>query len=72
MWKAQKTFLLSASFKQAGDCFVEYASHTDIFSGPSWASLNLGSLICMECSGIHRNLGTHHSRVRSLELDEWP
>jgi len=39
---------------------------------PSWASLNLGSLICMECSGIHRNLGTHHSRVRSLELDEWP
>ena len=26
MWKAQKAFLLSASFKQAGDCFVEYAS----------------------------------------------
>ncbi|KAF6032912.1 AGAP1 [Bugula neritina] len=39
---------------------------------PAWASLNLGSLICMECSGIHRHLGTHHSRVRSLELDEWP
>ncbi|XP_067928616.1 arf-GAP with GTPase, ANK repeat and PH domain-containing protein 1-like [Watersipora subatra] len=39
---------------------------------PAWASVNLGSVICMECSGIHRNLGTHHSRVRSLELDEWP
>ncbi|KAL3835403.1 hypothetical protein ACJIZ3_010139 [Penstemon smallii] len=31
---------------------------------PDWASLNLGILICIECSGIHRNLG-----VRSLTLD---
>ncbi|CAF5023987.1 unnamed protein product, partial [Rotaria sp. Silwood1] len=39
---------------------------------PTWASLNLGSLICMDCASLHRNLGTHLSRVRSLELDEWP
>ncbi|XP_070536793.1 arf-GAP with GTPase, ANK repeat and PH domain-containing protein 1-like isoform X5 [Ptychodera flava] len=39
---------------------------------PDWASLNLGALICIECSGIHRNLGTHLSRVRSLDLDDWP
>ncbi|NWR66470.1 AGAP3 protein, partial [Bucorvus abyssinicus] len=39
---------------------------------PDWASLNLGSLMCIECSGIHRNLGTHLSRVRSLDLDDWP
>ncbi|RWS17885.1 centaurin-gamma-1A-like protein [Dinothrombium tinctorium] len=39
---------------------------------PVWASLNLGALICIECSGIHRNLGTHISRVRSLDLDDWP
>uniref|UniRef100_A0A8C7YR82 ArfGAP with GTPase domain, ankyrin repeat and PH domain 2 n=1 Tax=Oryzias sinensis TaxID=183150 RepID=A0A8C7YR82_9TELE len=39
---------------------------------PTWASLNLGALICIECSGIHRNLGTHLSRVRSLDLDDWP
>uniref|UniRef100_A0A6Q2YB23 Small monomeric GTPase n=1 Tax=Esox lucius TaxID=8010 RepID=A0A6Q2YB23_ESOLU len=38
---------------------------------PTWASLNLGALICIECSGIHRNLGTHLSRVRSLDLDDW-
>lgn len=38
---------------------------------PVWASLNHGALICIECSGIHRNLGTHLSRVRSLELDDW-
>lgn len=39
---------------------------------PDWSSLNLGSLMCIECSGIHRNLGSHISRVRSLTLDEWP
>uniref|UniRef100_A0A7E4VV04 Centaurin-gamma-1A n=1 Tax=Panagrellus redivivus TaxID=6233 RepID=A0A7E4VV04_PANRE len=39
---------------------------------PDWASLNLGTLICIMCSGIHRNLGSHISKVRSLELDSWP
>ncbi|XP_046563640.1 centaurin-gamma-1A-like isoform X7 [Haliotis rubra] len=39
---------------------------------PDWASINMGALICIECSGIHRNLGTHISKVRSLDLDEWP
>ncbi|XP_063494192.1 arf-GAP with GTPase, ANK repeat and PH domain-containing protein 11-like isoform X3 [Symphalangus syndactylus] len=39
---------------------------------PKWASLNLGVLMCIECSGIHRSLGTCLSRVRSLDLDDWP
>nr|GMD30941.1 ADP-ribosylation factor GTPase-activating protein AGD4-like isoform X1 [Ipomoea batatas] len=38
-------------------------------SEPNWASLNLGILICIECSGIHRNLGVHISKVRSITLD---
>lgn len=34
-----------------------------------WVSLNLAILLCIECSGIHRSLGTHISKVRSLTLD---
>ena len=38
---------------------------------PDWASINLGILVCIECSGVHRNLGSHISKVRSLDLDSW-
>lgn len=38
---------------------------------PDWASLNLGEMVCIECSGVHRKLGTHISRIRSLMLDDW-
>ena len=34
-----------------------------------WVSINLGIVLCIECSGIHRSLGTHVSKVRSLTLD---
>ena len=33
---------------------------------PDWASLNLGILLCIECSGVHRNLGVHISKVHAL------
>uniref|UniRef100_A0A8B9GNN8 ArfGAP with SH3 domain, ankyrin repeat and PH domain 2 n=1 Tax=Astyanax mexicanus TaxID=7994 RepID=A0A8B9GNN8_ASTMX len=36
---------------------------------PTWLSTNLGVLICIECSGIHREMGVHHSRIQSLTLD---
>ncbi|XP_030636040.1 arf-GAP with coiled-coil, ANK repeat and PH domain-containing protein 1 [Chanos chanos] len=39
--------------------------------GPDWASINLGITLCITCSGIHRSLGVHFSKVRSLTLDSW-
>jgi len=38
-------------------------------AGPDWASINLGILVCLECSGVHRSLGTHITKVRSMTLD---
>jgi len=36
---------------------------------PEWASLNYGVALCVECSGAHRSLGVHVSKVRSAILD---
>ena len=39
--------------------------------GPRWASWNLGIFLCIRCAGIHRNLGVHISKVKSVNLDQW-
>lgn len=41
------------------------------YKGPRWASWNLGVFLCIRCAGIHRNLGVHISRVKSVNLDSW-
>uniref|UniRef100_A0A3Q2CAM3 Arf-GAP domain-containing protein n=1 Tax=Cyprinodon variegatus TaxID=28743 RepID=A0A3Q2CAM3_CYPVA len=33
---------------------------------PGWVSTNLGILTCIECSGIHREMGVHVSRIKSV------
>jgi Arf-GAP/SH3 domain/ANK repeat/PH domain-containing protein len=50
-----------AGNKVCADCGSE--------SKVDWVSINLGIVICIECSGIHRSLGTHITKIRSLTLD---
>ncbi|KAE8698181.1 Calcium-dependent ARF-type GTPase activating protein family isoform 2 [Hibiscus syriacus] len=38
---------------------------------PKWVSLSLGVFVCIKCSGVHRSLGMHISKVLSVKLDEW-
>ncbi|KAI8912239.1 putative GTPase activating protein for Arf-domain-containing protein [Powellomyces hirtus] len=39
--------------------------------GPRWASTNLGCFLCIRCGGLHRKLGTHISKIKSVTLDSW-
>ncbi|ETO09355.1 hypothetical protein RFI_28022, partial [Reticulomyxa filosa] len=37
---------------------------------PEWVSINMGVMVCISCSGVHRSLGTHVSKIRSISLDD--
>jgi len=39
---------------------------------PSWASINLGVFVCINCSGCHREIGVHVTKIKSINLDLWP
>lgn len=46
---------------------AEFRDNADADLG-SW---QLGIFLCMRCATIHRKLGTHVSKVKSLSMDSW-
>lgn len=57
--------------KYQNKCLSLCITNTFFSTGPRWASWNLGIFLCIRCAGIHRNLGVHISRVKSVNLDTW-
>uniref|UniRef100_A0A8C0BZJ6 Arf-GAP with coiled-coil, ANK repeat and PH domain-containing protein n=1 Tax=Buteo japonicus TaxID=224669 RepID=A0A8C0BZJ6_9AVES len=70
--ETKEKLLKGESALQRVQCIPGNAACCDCgLADPRWASINLGITLCIECSGIHRSLGVHFSKVRSLTLDSW-
>lgn len=57
-----RTIWARSENKRCGDCREV---------GTEWVSVNLGVFLCVSCAGVHRSLGTHLSRVKSITMDAW-
>ena len=55
--------LVDHLYIEVNDCKVLF------FSDPEWLSVNLGVLVCLECCGMHRDMGVHISRMQSIVID---
>lgn len=49
--------------KECADCYSKT---------PRWASTTFGTFVCLRCSGKHRQLQVHITKVKSVNLDKWP
>jgi len=64
--KVQEAIFNQLSIKQGnGEC-ADCSNKS-----PTWVSLDFGVFVCIRCSGVHRQIGPHITRVRSTRLDGW-
>lgn len=66
----------SAAVQKQLDNIIKYPSNNKCGdckkkNNPRWSSYSLGLIICIQCAGIHRSLGTHITKVKSVDLDSW-
>ena len=61
----QQTLVNYIRTMPSNDQCCDCGSQNDV----TWLSTNFGVIVCMECSGIHRGLGVHISKIQSLTLD---
>ena len=57
--------LISGPNLKCADC------HGPLEFQTAWASINIGCYLCIKCSGVHRSLGVHLSKVRGCPSDDW-
>jgi stromal membrane-associated protein len=65
-------WLLTAPVVRSPMGLVELVSFPILGPWPFVNNIDLrGVFLCIRCSGIHRGMGTHISKVKSVDLDVW-
>lgn len=60
--KILESLLKMEENKECADCYSKT---------PRWASTTFGTFVCLRCSGKHRELQVHITKVKSVNLDKW-
>jgi stromal membrane-associated protein len=68
--KILKALMSRPENKKCADCRKK-GKRNSLTRDPRWAAWNLGLFVCIQCSGVHRSMGTHISKVKSADLDSW-
>ena len=63
LWNAKiKKLSYQEGNRTCADCNNPYSQ---------WVSINIGCFLCLRCAGVHRSIGAHITKIRSITLDNW-